>query len=71
MTYDTPHSRDIPFIQAGIGMFLQTDGDLVVNYKPKLILTEYLALMASVVGLWLGLSAYSLLEVAFRLCSWK
>lgn len=32
--------------------------DLTVNYEP-LMFAEYLAIMASITGLWLGLSDYS------------
>jgi len=34
-----------------------------VNYRPKMTLTEYGALLGSIFGVWLGLSFFSLLDV--------
>lgn len=42
---------------------LPNEPDIVVNYKPLMLFAEYLAMMASILGLWLGLSVYSLFEI--------
>lgn len=65
--YFSPNFKDLPYTleTAAYGLFLQTHGDLKVNYKAKMTLMEWLPLVASCLGLWLGVSAYSLLDVAF------
>ena len=43
-------------------LMLPIEPDIVINYKPKLVVAEFIALLASTVGLWLGFSAYSLMS---------
>ena len=59
---------DTPIANATV-IYLQlpTSADLKVTYLPKLTITEFITLLGSVPGLWLGFSAMSLVEVANRL----
>lgn len=37
--------------------------DVIINYEPLMLFAEYLAMMASILGLWLGLSVYSMFDM--------
>lgn len=54
-----------------LSLMFPTNGELIVNYKPKITLWEYLTLFGSVFGLWLGLNGLAiagLVELAVREC---
>ena len=48
--------------QTGISLYLPSKPPLFVNYKPLLEMTEFLTLLGSVLGLWFGISAFSLVD---------
>lgn len=48
-----------------VGIQLPVEPDLIVNYKPKLTVSEYAALLGSIFGLWLGMSMFSLVDLGF------
>lgn len=50
-------------------LHLPSEPDLVVKYKPAIVFDEYLAMMASIVNLWLGLSVCSLFDIVIRLAN--
>ena len=59
--------KSITMAQSSLNGFAMTlmlpiEPDIVINYKPKLVMTEFIALLASTVGLWLGFSVYSLMS---------
>ena len=45
--------------QTMIMLLAPTEPDIVINYRPKLVFAEFMALWSSLVGLWYGLSAFS------------
>ena len=49
--------------QTGLAIQLPSRPGIIINYKPKLDLTEYLTLIGSGIGLWFGLSAFSLIDM--------
>jgi len=51
-----------PFGRTAYMLMLPTEPDFVINYHPKMMFTEFMALLASIFGLWLEISAYSLFE---------
>ena len=67
-------SRDVTVFDfqgiTAIGFQLPDEADLVVHYTPRMMFTEYLALMGSILGLWLGFSVYSITSVFDQLIVW-
>ena len=54
---------ETPFANAtAIYLQLTTSADLKVTYSPKMPITEFITLLGSVPGLWLGFSAMTLVE---------
>lgn len=59
------------FVSAVYALRLPRVPDLIVNYEPLMIFAGYLAMMASIVSLWLGLSVYSLFDIYWRVVQLK
>ena len=54
-------------LKPGFAMVLPTEPALFITYTPRMGLDEFLALVSSVLGLWIGFTLFGALDVLFEI----